>query len=238
MRNVIHTAVILTILLIVGCNTKPSDKIARSAFSSYIEKESGGNIVLTEFSKTNGSAMEVMGQKTYEYRFWCTVRFMGGAYKDENAFMGGPFTNFYCSKVNDGGMPNPRKFYHGAKVDIEGKLTFVKMENGWELREYKMENAVIKENPNPLIGTWKISNRKSSGCVIDSIQINERNFLIFSVLQETQTYKFNNGETITGVYDFYPGDGPENSERFRGQLNEYGTQLVLSTTHSNVIFVH
>lgn len=222
------------VTLLIGCNTKPSDSLAFESFKNAVNDESNGALALVDekydFAKTNGYTQELAGQQTYVYEFGARLHAQKGFYKDENALMGGPFTNFRCAEQGSSFM-NPIKFYKEARIGVQGQLTFVKKERGWELTEYKIKKNEIESNPNPLYGSWKLKQCPSDFmCCIDNIDVNSEVIVFYGnnlAIDKLVRYKWNGGESFSGIYEFSLGENGWRAH-FNAKLSDDGQNLVIS----------
>jgi archaellum component FlaF (FlaF/FlaG flagellin family) len=105
---------------------------AQDVLNKEIESESGGNIHLADFRKTDGQSGEVLGVKVYNLQFEGEITFSsGGVWVSQN----GPSLTFNFSKTPLGagyGMLYAETRVHpDDHVKIAGAMTGQKSENGW-----------------------------------------------------------------------------------------------------------
>lgn len=105
---------------------------AESTLSKEIESESGGNIHLSDFRKTDGQSGEVLGVKAYNLQFKGEITFSSdGIWVSQN----GPNLTFNFSKTPLGAgyafQCVQTQIHTGDRVKIIGAMTGQKSENGW-----------------------------------------------------------------------------------------------------------
>lgn len=215
---------------LIGCNTKPSDTLAKETFTKLIADQSKGCIALDNFGKVNGTLMEVSGIKMYTYEYSASIKFQKSCYKGGDVLTG-LFNEFYChEKSSEFSSFNQNRFFKDALVTVEGELIFLKKENGWELQKNDAKKWTVLKNSNPLLGSWKLKESKVNNPYFDvtRLQISE-NAIDFFGFGKGPGEKIKVNKEYSGYYDF-SGDAPPGTDvgRFTVTLSEDGNQVTFS----------
>lgn len=111
--------------------TDTKTQAAHDALAGQIASESGGKIVLADFSKTDGQAGETFGVQTYSLTFTGVVAVgANGFWLMHN--MGSPFSFAFSDTAGAfGGMNGATQVHAGNRVRIAGRMDGQKSEQGW-----------------------------------------------------------------------------------------------------------
>lgn len=118
-------------LFIVGCSN-PSMDDAQKALSQYLDSESGGQIKLSSFKKTDGQSSEVMGVKRYNLIYEAEITFVSDGIWKSHMFWQPQLTfNFSKGGTTASGMNKEIAVHSGDHFKIGGNIESQKSENGW-----------------------------------------------------------------------------------------------------------
>ena len=142
-------------ILLLGCFTFSCNQLlpdnrpdlVKQKLSNKITQESKGAVTLVSFTKTNGMEQSATGIQAYELEFNANIRFEKECLKGGNAFEG-YFQNFRVIFHEPKGweayeMSNPVKFKKDQNVQLTGKATLVKKDNGWEVENLKIKSGIF-----------------------------------------------------------------------------------------------
>lgn len=106
---------------------------AEDALRQHIASDSGGQINLSSFRKTDGQDVEMFGVKGYNLKFEGEVTFASsGFWLAHNPMAGGGLTfTFSPTQVAFGGMNGATQVSAGSRVRIAGTMSGQKSESGW-----------------------------------------------------------------------------------------------------------
>ncbi len=134
--RIMQIALLILVSIFCGCSSLPSETDAKNDLKKMIDEQSKGKIELLKFEKTNGVKSNVFGQEFYELEFSFVIEFKEECWKS-NTDRSGYFTNFWImAKGPEGAIENlmyghPKQFKKGDKINLTGKMSFEKTENGW-----------------------------------------------------------------------------------------------------------
>ena len=120
--------ILLSISLIVGCSSKPSETEARQPIEQKIQKNSKGLIKLISFKKTNAIASEINGVKLYEMEWIANIELTCDCY-----WLPEQFQAYTDTDVPLLSMVVFKKGQKGERFNVAGKTLFEKTENGWRI---------------------------------------------------------------------------------------------------------
>ena len=120
----------VAIAFLTGCSG-PSTNDAQNTLSQYLESQSGGQIKLASFNKTDGQKTEVMGVQCYNLSYEADITFTSDGFWLAHA--NGQAATFGFSKtgVAFGGMNGQTQVHSGDRVKIGGVMVGQKSEKGW-----------------------------------------------------------------------------------------------------------
>lgn len=119
--------ILLSIFLIVGCSSKPSESDAKQAFEQEIQENSNGLIKLISFKKTNG--IEKQRSKLEGGGAFYTMEWIATIESTCDCYWW--LWDFRIQTDPDSGMRGVTYHHKGERVDVIGATDFEKTENGW-----------------------------------------------------------------------------------------------------------
>jgi hypothetical protein len=129
----LHAILIAVLLFLPSCTTKPSEAEGRAALSSFLSQRYGSTpLTVVRFQKTNGQDANVGGIRSYLMYYTASIDFPSG-YRTNCILEDGSFPSFDCNLQSAGGAPPPVRA--GARVDLQGTISFQEAEQGWLVRE-------------------------------------------------------------------------------------------------------
>lgn len=129
---------LIFLVIISGCSTKPSDKDGRQVLENLLEEQTKGKVKLVDFKKLNAEEGELMGVKLYGIEFEAEVEFLEECYyRVREEFLDGITPGIVIDKpmrfgwgeVNMFGL---KKAHPSMREKLSGKLLFEKTEKGWK----------------------------------------------------------------------------------------------------------
>lgn len=128
---------LITVLLcfvFYGCSSDPGASEGKRILENQINSQSNGYIKLLNFEKTNGIKLNASGRDVYELEYSALLEFQKEGWKTSQPF-GGFFSDFIVHATKPEGwdavLSKSKHYNKGHKVNLTGKMTFEKTENGW-----------------------------------------------------------------------------------------------------------
>ena len=135
--------------LSTACSRTPAVSLGRESLAAKVKSESGGQILLAAFAKTNGILREIAGQQMYSMEFTATVRFQRGSWKGGDAIVG-YFNDFAVASERPGGWSgfgqNWKYFERKAELQVKGVIQFEGTERGWRSTETEIKSVSVLTN--------------------------------------------------------------------------------------------
>lgn len=157
MRTIL--SLFLVVFLFLGCSNKPNENTVKDFLVEKVTNESGGNLNLENFTKTNGMEKEIFGQKVYELEFNFSLVAVNTFWKKENGLTGrleawNKFDVLTSKPSNMGGWAiafgggvTAQQYNKGANVSFTNCKAFLeKTENGWRVKNIKLGEGQVSNN--------------------------------------------------------------------------------------------
>ena len=134
------------ILPIASCQTTSGDDrvdAVKLTLTNRLANESQGAFTLASITKTNGTEENFGGAQMYELEFTCTLNTERTCWKINHGFYG-YFQDFvvYPTKPTNQqeqmALGVGQQFMQGNPVNLKGKATLTKKDNGWSVDEIKL----------------------------------------------------------------------------------------------------
>lgn len=120
----------VAIAFLAGCSG-PSTNDAQNTLSQYLESQSGGQIKLGSFKKTDGQKGEVMGVQCYNLSYEADITFASDGFWMAHAYGQAATFNFSKTGAAFGGMNGQTQVHSGDQAKIGGVMVGQKSEKGW-----------------------------------------------------------------------------------------------------------
>jgi hypothetical protein len=135
--------------LVTNCSKVPTADLGEKTLQEIADKESAGRIQIVQFTKTNGIAREVAGQKIHTLEYSATAKFPRGGWKGGNAVVG-YFESFAVADDPPGGWGSFGTDWHyfepNAQLALTGEITFEDTEKGWRYKSSAVKTVTIMSN--------------------------------------------------------------------------------------------
>ena len=132
-KTILTSFAVIVIALLAGCSG-PSTDDAQKTLSQYVQSESGGQMKLSSFKKTDGQKGESWGVEFYRLSYEADITFTVDGYWAGPTQNGLPFM-FSKTEVNRLGVS---QVHSGDHFRVAGVVVSQKSERGWS---YKVESC-------------------------------------------------------------------------------------------------
>jgi len=153
---------LMLLVLLTGCSRVPTQSLGKQTLEARANSESGGAIVVSTFTKTNGIQRQLAGQGIYVLEYLGGLKFAKAGWKGGDAFVG-HFSDFSLVGKEPGGWDSFGKawkyFDAGDEVEISGEITYELTEKGWRatdltVKTYRVAASKQEQTFARVVGQW------------------------------------------------------------------------------------